>query len=53
MMKNLLVLVVSSVFLTTVLAVTAQPSEPVSINQISLYAPSDVPALPDLSAEAY
>lgn len=35
------------------LVVTAQPSEPVSINQISLYAPSDVPALLDLSAEAF
>ncbi len=35
------------------LAVTAQPSEPVPINQIILYAPSDVPALLDLSAEAF
>lgn len=34
------------------LIVTAKPSEPVSISQISLYKPSDVPALLDLSAEA-
>ncbi len=33
------------------LIVTAKPSEPVSISQISLYHPSDVPALLDLSAE--
>ena len=35
------------------LVVTADPTEPVSINQISLYKPSDVPALLDLSAEAF
>lgn len=34
------------------LVVTAQPSEPVSLSQISLYKPSDVPALLQLSAEA-
>ena len=34
------------------LVVTARPSEPVSLSQISLYKPSDVPALLDLSAEA-
>jgi len=33
------------------LVVTAKPSEPVSLSQISLYKPSDVPALLDLSAE--
>lgn len=33
------------------LIVTAKPSEPVSLSQISLYKPSDVPALLDLSAE--
>lgn len=35
------------------LVVTADPSEPVSISQIGLYKPSDVPALLDLSAEAF
>ena len=35
------------------LVVTADPTEPVSINQIGLYKPSDVPALLDLSAEAF
>lgn len=35
------------------LVVTAKPSEPVSISQIGLYKPSDVPALLDLSAEAF
>jgi len=34
------------------LVVTARPSEPISLSQISLYKPSDVPALLDLSAEA-
>jgi hypothetical protein len=34
------------------LVVTASPSEPISMSQISLYKPSDVPALLDLSAEA-
>lgn len=34
------------------LFVTAKPVKPVSISQISLYKPSDVPALLDLSAEA-
>ncbi len=34
------------------LVVTADPTEPVSISQISLYKPSDVPALLDLAAEA-
>ena len=34
------------------LIVTARPSEPISLSQISLYKPSDVPALLDLSAEA-
>jgi len=33
------------------LLITAKPIEPVSISQISLYKPSDVPALLDLSAE--
>lgn len=33
------------------LIVTARPSEPISISQISLYHPKDVPALLDLSAE--
>lgn len=31
---------------------TAKPTEPIAISQISLYKPSDVPALLDLSAEA-
>ena len=35
------------------LVVTAKPTEPISVNQISLYKPSDVPALLDLSAEAF
>ena len=35
------------------LVVTADPTEPVSISQIGLYKPSDVPALLDLSAEAF
>ena len=35
------------------LVVTAEPNEPVSISQIGLYKPSDVPALLDLSAEAF
>lgn len=34
------------------LVVTAKPTEPVSLSQITLYKPSDVPALLDLSAEA-
>ena len=34
------------------LIVTAKPNEPIAISQISLYKPSDVPALLDLSAEA-
>lgn len=33
------------------LVVTAKPVEPVSLSQINLYKPSDVPALLDLSAE--
>lgn len=37
----------------TTLIITAEPSEPVSISQISLYKPSDVPALLALSAEAF
>ncbi len=35
------------------LVVTADPTEPVSFSQIGLYKPSDVPALLDLSAEAF
>lgn len=35
------------------LVVTARPSEPISVSQIDLYKPSDVPALLDLSAEAF
>ena len=35
------------------LIVTADPTEPVSLSQIGLYKPSDVPALLDLSAEAF
>ncbi|MGB5720917.1 MAG: hypothetical protein WBM34_09490 [Woeseiaceae bacterium] len=35
------------------LVITAKPVEPISISQISLYKPSDVPALLDLSAEAF
>ena len=35
------------------LVVTANPREPVSVSQISLYKPSDVPALLDLSAEVF
>lgn len=35
------------------LVVTAKPVEPISLSQISLYKPSDVPALLDLSAEAF
>lgn len=35
------------------LLITASPTEPVSISQIALYKPSDVPALLDLSAKAY
>ncbi|MEL7185299.1 MAG: hypothetical protein AAFN50_02545 [Pseudomonadota bacterium] len=35
------------------LVVTANPREPIAISQISLYKPSDVPALLELSAEAY
>ena len=35
------------------LVVTAKPIEPISISQIGLYKPSDVPALLDLSAEAF
>ncbi|MGB5337134.1 MAG: hypothetical protein WBN07_16060 [Woeseiaceae bacterium] len=35
------------------LVITAKPAEPVSVSQISLYKPSDVPALLDLSAEAF
>ena len=34
------------------LVVTAKPNEPVSLSQITLYKPSDVPALLDLTAEA-
>jgi len=34
------------------LVVTARPSDPISLSQISLYKPSDVPALLDLAAEA-
>ena len=34
------------------LVITAQPSEPISLSQIKLYKPSDVPALLDLSATA-
>lgn len=34
------------------LVITAKPSEPVSLSQIKLYKPSDVPALLDLSATA-
>lgn len=37
----------------TTLLITAKPSEPVSFSQISLYKPSDVPALLALSAEAF
>lgn len=33
--------------------VTAKPGEPISLSQIGLYKASDVPALLDLSAEAY
>lgn len=35
------------------LVVTAKPAEPISVSQISLYKPSDVPALLDLTAEAF
>lgn len=35
------------------LVITANPREPIAISQISLYKPSDVPALLDLSAEAF
>ena len=35
------------------LVITANPSEPISISQIDLYKPSDVPALLDLTAEVY
>ena len=35
------------------LVITAKPREPISLTQISLYKPSDVPALLDLSAEAF
>ena len=35
------------------LVITAKPVEPISISQISLYKASDVPALLDLSAEAF
>jgi hypothetical protein len=34
------------------LVITAKPSEPVSLSQIKLYKPSDVPALLDLTAQA-
>ena len=37
----------------TTIVVTADPTEPVSFSQIGLYKPSDVPALLDLSAEAF
>lgn len=37
----------------TTLVITAKPTEPVSFSQISLYKPSDVPALLALSAEAF
>jgi hypothetical protein len=36
----------------TSLVITAKPSEPVSLTQIKLYKPSDVPALLDLTATA-
>jgi len=35
------------------LVVTAKPAEPISLSQIGLYKASDVPALLDLSAEAF
>ncbi|MDH3748264.1 MAG: hypothetical protein OER97_08655 [Gammaproteobacteria bacterium] len=35
------------------LVVTAKPNEPVTLSQITLYKPSDVPALLQLSAEAH
>lgn len=35
------------------LVITANPREPIAISQISLYKPSDVPALLDLTAEAF
>lgn len=35
------------------LVITAKPTEPISVSQISLYKPSDVPALLDLAAEAF
>ena len=34
------------------LVITAKPREPISLSQIKLYKPSDVPALLDLSAKA-
>ena len=36
----------------TSLTFTADPNDPVTISQITLYKPSDVPALLQLSAEA-
>ena len=35
------------------LVITANPREPISMSQIGLYKPSDVPALLDLAAEAF
>ncbi|MGB5624988.1 MAG: hypothetical protein WBM61_04595 [Woeseiaceae bacterium] len=35
------------------LVITAKPAEPISVSQIGLYKPSDVPALLDLAAEAF
>lgn len=35
------------------LVITAKPLEPISLSQIGLYKPSDVPALLDLSAEVF
>ena len=35
------------------IVITARPTEPVSLTQIKLYNPSDVPALLDLTAEVY
>jgi hypothetical protein len=35
------------------LVITAKPNTPISIDQINLYKPSDVPALLNLTAEAF
>jgi len=35
------------------LVITVKPAEPISVSQIGLYKPSDVPALLDLAAEAF